>query len=96
MGKREPQTIVKTDERDIASSSGVKGNLPLNQAVGAKTEFSSRATSSRSQSRRSLVAHAPANGLATGGGTGPMLFSGRLKRRCIGGDSVTETALQPS
>jgi hypothetical protein len=23
-----------------------------------------------------------------------MLFSGRLKRRCIGGDTVTETALQ--
>ena len=63
MGKREPQTIVKTDERDIASSSGVMGNLPLNQAVGAKTEFSSRATSSRSQSRRSLVAHAPARRL---------------------------------
>jgi len=60
MGKRELQTIVKTDERDIASSSGVMGNLPLNQAVGAKTEFSSRATSSRSQSRRRwLLTHLP-------------------------------------
>jgi hypothetical protein len=42
MGKREPQTILKTDERDIASSSGVMGNLRPNQAVGAKTEFASR------------------------------------------------------
>jgi hypothetical protein len=42
MGKREPQTILKTDERDIASSSGVMGNYGPNQAVGAKTEFASR------------------------------------------------------
>ena len=51
MGKREPQTILKTDERDIASSSGVMGNYGPNQAVGTKIGSSSKATSSRSQSR---------------------------------------------
>jgi hypothetical protein len=39
MGKREPQTILKTDERDIASNSGVIGNLRPNQAVGMKPGF---------------------------------------------------------
>jgi hypothetical protein len=48
MGKREPQTILKKDERDIASSSGVMGNLRPNQAVGRKTGFSLRAMSSKS------------------------------------------------
>jgi hypothetical protein len=45
MGTREAQIILKTEERDIASSSGVMGNLRPNQAVGAKTGFSLRATS---------------------------------------------------
>jgi hypothetical protein len=35
MGKREPQIILKTDER-TASNSGLRGNLQLNQAVGMK------------------------------------------------------------
>ena len=41
-----------------------------------------------------MGADAPARGPATGGGTAPTLFSGRLKRRCNGGNTVTETALQ--
>jgi hypothetical protein len=38
----------------------------------------------------------PTGGAAAGGRTSPTLFSGRLKRRCIGGDVVPETALQSS
>ena len=43
-GKRKPQTVLKTDERDIASNSGVIGNLRPNQAVGTKPGLPSKAT----------------------------------------------------
>ena len=47
----------------------------------------------RTGSRTGAGAEPPACGPAAGGGTAPMLFYGRLKRRCNGGDVVTETAL---
>jgi hypothetical protein len=66
------------------------------QAVGVKTGFPrGRQARGRSQ-ERPLAAHAPARGPATGGRTAPMLFSGRLKRRCSGRNTVTEAALRPS
>ena len=92
MGKREPQIILKTEERDICRNSGTSGNSQPNQAVGMKTGFSSRATSSRSLSRSTAGCSRTSCGPATGGRTAPMLFSGRLKRRCDGGDTLTETA----
>jgi hypothetical protein len=45
MGKREPQTILKTDERAIRLKLGCEGNSPPNQAVGTKAGFSFRAIS---------------------------------------------------
>jgi hypothetical protein len=39
MGKREPQTILKTDERAIRLELGCEGNSPPNQAVGTKAGF---------------------------------------------------------
>jgi hypothetical protein len=39
------------------------------------------------------VPNPPAHGPATGGRTAPMLFSGRLKRRCNGGHTVTENGV---
>ena len=51
MSKREPQTILKTDERAIRLELGCEGNSPPNQAVGTKAGFSFRAISWRSQSR---------------------------------------------
>jgi hypothetical protein len=51
MGKgREPQIILKTDERNLVFELGARGNSSSSQAVGM-TGSSSRTTSSRSQSR---------------------------------------------
>jgi hypothetical protein len=41
------------------------------------------------QARHTLGAHVPARGHAIGGLTAPMLFSGRLKRRCNRRNAVT-------
>jgi hypothetical protein len=52
MGKREPQTILKTDERSIHLELGhSRENSSPNQWVGMNTGFSFRATCSRSRSR---------------------------------------------
>ena len=70
------------------------GNKGLNQGVGAKTEFASRGdkvevavklaagcsrTCPRARDRRPNCSD---------------VFFGRLKRRCNGGDTLTETTLQ--
>jgi len=52
--------------------------------------FSLRATTSRSVKNGRWGAYAPTRMPATAGRTAPMLFSTRLKRRCNGGDVVTE------
>jgi hypothetical protein len=48
--KREPQTILKTDERATRLELGCEGNSPPNQPVGMKTGFSSEAPNSTSRS----------------------------------------------
>ena len=40
MSKREPQTILKRDERPIRLELGCEGEFAQNQAVGTKTWFS--------------------------------------------------------
>jgi hypothetical protein len=63
MGKREPQTILKTDKRDIASDSGARGNSRPNQAVGAKTGVFLEGDKLRGRGQeRSLAASAFARG----------------------------------
>ena len=93
MGTREAQIILKTEEREFASNSGARGNSQPNQAVGAKTGFSLKATRSSSQSRTvvGVLTHCPRAGRIAA-----MLFSGRLKRSCTDGNTVTETQLRPS
>jgi hypothetical protein len=52
MGKREPQTILRTDERSIHL--GLRHELKFERQIkqlGQKNRFSSKATSSRSQPR---------------------------------------------
>jgi hypothetical protein len=73
-------------------SSGREEALP-NQAIGTRTGFSLRAISSRSRSRTAAGCLRACPRAPIGGRTAPMLFSGRLKRRCNGGDTVTATAL---
>jgi hypothetical protein len=61
MGKREPQIILKTDERAIRLELGREGNSRQNQAVGMKAGFSFTATSSsRSQERAPVLTNLPA------------------------------------
>jgi hypothetical protein len=44
MGKgREPQIILKTDQRNLVLELGQGGNSKRNQAAGTRTEFSSKA-----------------------------------------------------
>jgi hypothetical protein len=95
VGKREPQIILQTDERSAILELG-RENSPPNQTVGMRTGFSSRGDSFRTGSRTGAGAEPPACGPAAGGGTAPMLFSGRLKTALHSGDTVTETALRPS
>ena len=79
MGKRESQTILKTDERSIHLELGREGKFTPRSSGWGENRVSLRATSSRSGRERRLGAHASARGAATGGRTAPMLFSGRLK-----------------
>ena len=93
MGKREPQIILKTDERSIHLELGRGDNLIAKSIGWGENRGFLRATSSRSQSRTGAgVAPHLARSL-TGSGTASTLFSGRLKRRFNSRDTVTETAL---
>jgi hypothetical protein len=47
--KREPQNILKTDERNLLLEVGLEGNSSPKQCVGTKTRYSSKGTSSRSR-----------------------------------------------
>jgi len=94
MGKREPQIILKMEERNVILELGHEGNSRPKSSgwgesrvflegdkleVAVKTAAGCSRTCPRARDRRR---------------TAPMLFSGRLKRRCSGGDTVTEAALQ--
>jgi hypothetical protein len=62
MGKREPQIILKTDERKVTLELGLQASSQPNQPLGTKTGYSLRATSSRSQVKngRWVLTHLPA------------------------------------
>jgi hypothetical protein len=94
VGEREPQTILKTDERRTVLELAREGKFTAKSGgwdedrvflEGDKLEVAVK--------NGRWVAHAPARRPATGGRTAPMPFSGRLKRRCNGGDTVTETGV---
>jgi hypothetical protein len=63
MGKgREPQIILKTDERNVILELGARANSSSSQAVGMRTGSSSRTTHPRSRSKNGhlMKAHLPA------------------------------------
>ena len=65
MGKREPQTILKTDERKVVLELGLGGEFTARSAAWMRTGSSSKATSSRSRpGQRSMGADRSAQGPA--------------------------------
>jgi hypothetical protein len=65
MGKREPQTILKTGERKVVLDSASAANSLPDQRHGMRTGSSSKATSSRSRpGQRSMGADRSAQGPA--------------------------------
>jgi hypothetical protein len=96
MGKREPQIIPQKRRARHSPRAWVRGEFTAKSSgwdenrvflEGDKLEVAVK--TAVGCSRTCLRA-------AIGGRTAPMLFSGRLKRRCNGGDTVPETALRPS
>jgi hypothetical protein len=78
MGKREPQIIPQKRRARHSPRAWVRGEFTAKSSGWDENRVFLEGD------KLEVAAHAPARGPATGGRTAPMLFSGRLKRRCNG------------
>ena len=93
MSKREPQIILKTDERKIVLEMGLEGKFAAKSSGWDENRVFLEGDKLEVAVKHGCWVLTTCPLARERGWTCSELFSGRLERRCNGGDTVTETAL---